>query len=107
MSTTEIGTLIDRARRHSLAANPGRRRLVRIVARLERAQVERIDALRPHFPDASRAGLIRAFVVLGLSIAEEHTKAGDAADAGRVGSDEDGTAGSSDVQITNEQEVDQ
>jgi hypothetical protein len=67
-----IATFIARARGHSRA--PGAARLVRVVVRLDRLTVDRLDALRPRFPDASRAGLVRAFVAFGVEIAEEHVK---------------------------------
>ena len=42
----------------------------RVVVRFEPGEVARIDALRPHFPKASRAVIVRAFCLLGASLAE-------------------------------------
>lgn len=50
----------------------------RIVVRIDVPDVARLDALREHFPEASRASLVRAFVAFGLLAAEEHVKEGGA-----------------------------
>jgi hypothetical protein len=70
----DLPKLISQARGlgHALGSRP---RLRRVVARLDSATLARLDALVPLFPDASRAGLIRVFVSLGVALAEEHVKA--------------------------------
>ncbi len=69
-----IATLIERHR--GTGHSPGARaRMVRIVVRLDRGTVTKLDDLARHFPDASRASLVRAFVALGVQLADEHVKA--------------------------------
>jgi hypothetical protein len=64
----DIATLVDRAdgrRPSALAAG----RKVRIVVRLDRPLLARVDALRPRFK-ARRAAILRAFVLLDVTMAE-------------------------------------
>jgi hypothetical protein len=68
---SDILKAIDRSRGWSVV----RRHRRRVVARIDVATVERIDALLPAFDGSSRASLIRAFCVVGLDLAEEHVKA--------------------------------
>jgi hypothetical protein len=67
----DLAKLIDRAdgRRPSVLAA---RRQVRIVVRLDRPLLARVDALRPRF-QARRAAILRAFVLLGVTMAETPT----------------------------------
>jgi hypothetical protein len=71
----DLTVLIHRARGHGHApsASHGPPKL-RIVVRIDRADVPRLDAARKHFR-ASRAAVIRAFVAMGLEAAEEQVKA--------------------------------
>jgi hypothetical protein len=69
----DLGKLVARSRGHGRA--PGVSRLRRVVCRFDKLDIARIDALRRHFPGASRAALVRAFCLLGAGIAEEHVKA--------------------------------
>ena len=45
-------------------------RKVRAVVRFDRSEVQRLDALRPKLGGASRAAIVRAFVLWGLASAE-------------------------------------
>ena len=73
MTTPDLAKLIDRAdgrRPSALAA--GRKR--RIVVRLDPPELDRLDVLRRRLRPArppARAAVVRAFVTLGLSLAEE------------------------------------
>lgn len=77
--TPPIVTLVARARGHSRA--PGARKLMRVVVRFAPDDVARVDALRSTFK-ASRAALLRAFCVVGLTLAEEQTAAPAAPEGG-------------------------
>lgn len=72
--TPPIASLIRDAHGHAHApgTRPPKRR---VVVRIDAPDVTRLDALRGHFPEASRASLVRAFIAFGLLAAEEHVKA--------------------------------
>ena len=72
----DLAERIDRARghRHAPDAPPGAPKR-RIVARIDRPDVKRLDALRSVFGDATRAAIIRAFIAMGLDMAEARIKA--------------------------------
>ena len=57
--------VVAAAGRHSYI---GRRR--RVVLRMDRPMVDRLDALRPHFGHVSRSTLARAFFAIGVNLAE-------------------------------------
>ncbi len=69
--TAPIAVLVDRAHGHRA---PGAARMRRIVVRIARRDVARVDALRAHFA-APRAALLRAFMMAGLAMAEEQIAA--------------------------------
>jgi hypothetical protein len=75
VTTPNLAKLIDRAdgrRPSALAA--GRKR--RIVVRLDPAELDQLDVLRRRLRPArphARAAVVRAFVTLGLSLAEQQT----------------------------------
>jgi hypothetical protein len=77
MDAATLAALVDRHRGHGHAGP--RTRKVRVVVRLDRPTVNRLDTLRAAFPQASRASLIRAFVAAGVQLAEEHVKVTQAA----------------------------
>jgi hypothetical protein len=64
----DIATLVDRADGHRPSALPAGRK-VRIVVRLNRPLLVRVDALRPRIK-ARRAAILRAFLLLGVTMAE-------------------------------------
>lgn len=68
--TAPIERYVARARGVGRSRDIARTPMERIVIRATRADVDRVDALRTRFPDASRASLIRAFIAYGLAIAE-------------------------------------
>jgi hypothetical protein len=67
--TTAIGRLIAASRGRGRA--PGHPRMRRIVVRMDAAEVGRLDAQLPRFPESTRASLVRAFCFAGLAVAEE------------------------------------
>ncbi len=65
-----LDTLVHQAHGHAgreLGTSPMRR----VVVRMDRADVARIDALRARFPKTSRAALVRALCLMGLAATEQ------------------------------------
>ena len=70
---TALDKLVDASRGHVNRA-PGMRRR-RVVMRIEVDTVARVDAVRAQrWPGATRATVLRAFVMAGLALAEEQTE---------------------------------
>jgi hypothetical protein len=64
-----VGKFLERARSRGFRAH-GMGGMRRIVVRFDPATIARLDALLPHWPDASRAALVRAFTLFGLAAVE-------------------------------------
>lgn len=74
LSLAVLTRMVDRARGHGHApGSPQGARKTRTVVRLDRLDLERLDALRAQLNYVSRAALVRALVRWGLDMVESTT----------------------------------